>query len=283
MGGLGNQMFQYAFGKSMAIQQHTILKLDRTFLDDKSPKENFTFRDYELDIFDIVADFATTQEIRSYFHRPLFNRLFGLPNKKKVVKEHLLDQPFTVADLCEHMYFEGYWQKENYFLSQEEEIRKAFRFRSAPVGRNLELAQHIASTPSIAVHVRRGDYASNAVIQSVHGVLGPEYYRQAASIVESSVSNPHYFVFSDDSEWTKKNIQLGEKCTYIDHNTGKNSFEDMRLMSLCQHNIIANSSFSWWSAWLNTHKGKIVVAPSKWFHNLEEASRHSLPPSWIKI
>ncbi len=282
IGGLGNQMFQYSFGKSLSIQNNTELKLDRTFLDDKSPKENFTFRDFELDVFQLKPIFSTKTEINSFFVPSFFDKIRAIYTPKEVISEHILETPFSNTVSNKHLYFEGYWQNEFYFTKYSKEIREDFQFRHLPLGLNAELVKTIQNCNSISLHVRRGDYASNPVIQSVHGILGLDYYQKAILYLKDKIENPHYFVFSDDSDWCQSNLKIDFPTTYIDHNSGKNSFEDMRLMSLCKHNIIANSSFSWWGAWLNAHSEKIVIAPEKWFSN-SAMPTEIIPLNWIKL
>jgi hypothetical protein len=282
MGGLGNQMFQYAFGKSLAILNNTELKIDRTFLDDKSPRKNFTFRDFELDVFKLDAIFATSQEIKLRNNTNILQKLFPFYNHFQSFSEHLSQIPKLEPSAYSNVYIEGYWQNEDYFKLAKEVIQEDFRFKSSPTGKNKELAELILSKNAISVHVRRGDYAHNQVINSVHGLLTTTYYEHAASYIQDNIFEPHYFVFSDDIEWAKSNIQLRNNTTYINHNSGKNSFEDLRLMSLCKHNIIANSSFSWWGAWLNANPDKIVIAPEKWFAN-PSISTDIIPSNWIKL
>ena len=282
MGGLGNQMFQYAFGKSLSILNNTELKIDRTFLDDKSPRENFTFRDFELDVFKLDPVYATSQEIKLRNNANILQKLFPFYNRFQSFSEHLSQIPKLAPSAYSNVYLEGYWQNEDYFKHANKVIREEFQFKYSPTGKNKELTELILSKNAISVHVRRGDYAHNQVINSVHGLLTPTYYEHAASYIQGNIFDPHYFVFSDDIEWAKSNVQLGNNATYINHNSGKNSFEDLRLMSLCKHNIIANSSFSWWGAWLNTNPEKIVIAPEKWFSN-PSISTEIIPSNWIKL
>ncbi|HET9503946.1 MAG TPA: alpha-1,2-fucosyltransferase [Hymenobacter sp.] len=290
IGGLGNQMFQYAFGQSLAQECKIKVFFDTTELLNRAPKENFTYRDFELSIFEGEVPLASSDLLRLFTFQPksLSERIYyRLLRKLKQVRYYPEAQNFVyepaVWRTSPNTYFEGYWQSELYFQKHEQLIRQCFKFKTPLAGKNLQLAQQMEGENAIAIHVRRGDYANNQHINGVHGTCSPEYYQAAISIIASQVSNPVLYIFSDEPEWVAQNMQFGYPVTYVSHNTGKSSFEDMRLMSLCKHNIIANSSFSWWGAWLNTNKNKIVVAPKQWFATMPEYSINLIPLSWIQI
>jgi hypothetical protein len=168
-------------------------------------------------------------------------------------------------------------------MKHEAKIRKDFEFLEPAKDRNAEVLEQIRHSFSISIHVRRGDYVTLAAASEFHGLMGPDYYKAGAeAILRGKNETPSFFVFSDDPEWCKENIKLPGEITYIDWNTGKNSFEDMRLMSNCKHHVIANSSFSWWGAWLNPSKEKIVVAPKQWFNDTSNQT-DIVPESWIRL
>ena len=141
----------------------------------------------------------------------------------------------------------------------------------------------IDSSVSVSVHIRRGDYVTNRHTNAVHGVCPLSYYKKAMKFIEDRVAQPEYFVFSDDLDWVKGNLQTHSKVRFVDNNRESNSYNDMHLMSLCKHSIIANSSFSWWGAWLGGNKDKIVVAPSQWFRDRELDSSDHIPSSWYRM
>jgi hypothetical protein len=176
------------------------------------------------------------------------------------------------------LYMMGYWQSERYFLEQQKSIREDFRFRQAFAGFNAALAAEMSSSPSVSVHLRRGDYLSDQIMD----VCSLDYYRAAAKYIEESIGRPTYYVFSDDTDWVRSHVDFLPGATFIDHNKGLDSHKDMQLMSRCKHHIIANSSFSWWGAWLNPSPHKIVVAPSTWFRHGRDDSDH-VPSQWIRL
>lgn len=294
MGGLGNQMFQYAAAKSIALNNRTELLIDTSFLEDKSEKENFTYRDFELDVFqlkDIVIDkfqlqlFLNKVNVFDNLRLNRLNQIF-FNNKipiHKIIRENSLIQNRDIFNLISNnSLLEGYWQSESYFISHQNIIRDLFRFSKSIV--NTNLIAEITNNNSVSVHIRRGDYANNDVINSVHGLCTIEYYIEAFQMMSSKIANPIFYIFSDDMNWTKNTLHfLNQKynIVYIDQNN-MNPSDDMNLMSNCKHNIIANSSFSWWGAWLNKNSEKIVISPLVWTKN-NSSNPNLIPHSWIKI
>jgi hypothetical protein len=176
------------------------------------------------------------------------------------------------------LYLMGYWQSERYFLDQQKSIRRDFRYRQPLAGRNSVLAAEISARPSVSVHIRRGDYLSDQIMD----VCALDYYRAAAKFLEERIGCPAYYVFSDDTNWVLSHFDFLSCVTVIDHNKGLDSHHDMQLMNRCKHHIIANSSFSWWGAWLNPSTEKIVVAPRTWFRDGRDDS-DLVPSQWIRL
>jgi hypothetical protein len=176
----------------------------------------------------------------------------------------------------------GNWQSERYFAKVADAIRVDFSFNTSLVGRNAELAELIGGVTAISLHVRRGDIAANPASIAIHGLCSLDYYRRAIEFMTAKVTKPEFIIFSDDMAWVRENLQVDYPCHYVQHNMGLESFNDMRLMSLCHHHIIANSSFSWWGAWLNPRVNKIVVAPRRWFSANYDSS-DIIPSTWIKM
>ncbi len=178
---------------------------------------------------------------------------------------------------------EGYWQSYKYFEKFAGQIRAELTPSQPPQGANLLLAQTIAQKNSVSVHIRRGDYVSNLVASSVHGFVGLAYYELALERISREIDSPHFFVFSDDLPWARENLKFPCDVTFVDHNSGAAAYEDLRLMSLCKHHVMANSSFSWWAAWLGWAPGKKVFYPANWFssklHNVSSLN----PPAWIRV
>ncbi|PKL86491.1 MAG: alpha-1,2-fucosyltransferase [Ignavibacteriae bacterium HGW-Ignavibacteriae-1] len=296
MGGLGNQMFQWALGRTLALKNSSEFKIDVYFLIERQPRKNFTIRTYDLDIFNLNAEFATKNEIAKY-PIPMFGK-FGviLVHLKQMWRRRIntngynyliqtrFDYDEQIDNAPVNSYLEGYFQTERYFKPYEDIIRKDFEFRDQLSGKTFEMSQLIKEKQSVAVHIRRGDYVSNAKANKTHGVLGKEYYDKAMETIASKVESPHYFIFSDDNEWCRDNFAFGENMTIIEDDIKGNKFQfSLNLMSQCKHAIIANSSFSWWGAWLSTNPDKIVIGPQNWFRNPNLNTKDIMPESWLKI
>ena len=284
-GGIGNQMFQYAAGRRLAIKHKTVLKLDVNFLLDRTPRENFTYRTYELDIFNIQGDIASPSEINRFVpaNRNVF---YNIKRKLKLI--NVITEPHIhfhedVLSASDNSYLDGYWQSENYFKDIGDIIRSDFTLKPEMTNINQEFAKEISSCDSVSLHIRRGDYVSNPETNKFHGSCPLEYYQKAVVKIANCVKNPHFFIFSDDPDWAKKHLNLEYPIKFITHNGEGKNYEDLRLMSLCKHNIIANSSFSWWGAWLNENPDKIVIAPEKWFNDPSINTDDLIPDGWIRI
>ncbi len=292
MGGLGNQMFQYAAGKALAERLGVSLQLDRTFLDQRSENPGYTLRNFELDVFQISASTAEKsvvarmrKPLENSMHRKLSNMFPSLirnhvfsETQKKLIKEFEL--------LTDPVYMEGYWQTEKYFLSIADQLRsKVFIPVAAISSMNAELVKSIGSTSSVSMHVRRGDYVTNVQTNKYHGTCSVDYYQHSAKMIVEKTGADHFYVFSDEPEWVKANIVLPYATTYISHNIARESYWDIVLMQHCKHHIIANSSFSWWGAWLNESRSKIVIAPKTWFNDvyMNNQTENLIPTKWIRM
>ncbi|MFZ4582123.1 MAG: alpha-1,2-fucosyltransferase [Paludibacter sp.] len=290
-GGLGNQMFQYASAKALALRLNVELKLDISHLVDRTPKEGLTFRDYELNHFCIGDQIATEKELRKYipnlWHSPEYlKQLYKIKrfcSGLRLYREDVFFEYNKAFDtLKDNTYLYGYFQTQDYFLSAEAEIRTCFQMKQPVDILNQQLIEKINGCNSVSVHIRRGDYE-----QSVFELLNMEsYYLPALKLISNSVENPRFYIFTNDLEWTKNAFSaLDYNISILSHNTNENSYKDMILMSQCKHNICANSSFSWWGAWLNNAENKMVVAPKKWYASGRHAEiiRNLVPGNWIKL
>lgn len=280
IGGLGNQMFQYAAGRSLAMSRNCELKLDVSGFDNYSLHNG-----YELSLFNIEALIGSNDECSSLQRQStlykFFTKKLGLKGKSYFAEKNFsFDSEFF--NLNGSVYIDGYWQSYKYFESIQHQLRAELIPKSPLSGLNLLVSEKISEVSAVSLHIRRGDYVSNKVTNKFHGCLGVDYYDRAIELINNRVSDPYYFVFSDDISWAKDNLNLKNNVEFVNHNTGKNSYEDMRLMSLCQHHIIANSSFSWWGAWLNPNLDKIVIAPKQWFA-VERDTSDLIPSSWIRL
>jgi hypothetical protein len=187
---------------------------------------------------------------------------------------------FAVPD---NVYLEGYWQSENYFKTIENAIKSEFTLKEDPDPQNALLSEKILGSNSVSIHIRRGDYVHNPVTFDYHGVCSLEYYHSAIDTIAKKISNPHFYIFSDDSLWVKQNLGINYPHTYVTHNQGLKDYMDLWLMKLCRHHIIANSSFSWWGAWLCSNPGKIVIAPKQWFNNPDVNTDDLIPNTWLRL
>lgn len=271
-GGMGNQMFQYAYGRSLSLLNNSKLYLNVSKLN------SFSKRKYELHVFNINGILLPNSISR------IINFISYKVPQKYVIREKKLTRSNKFEDRKSSLaIIDGYWQSEKYFADVATEIKKEFTFKSKPDKKNKKMLDMISGSNSVSVHVRRGDYVNDAKTKSVHGVDLSSYYLNAVKHIKKNVSDPVYFVFSDDINWCKNNLNLDGEAHYVDHNRGNKSYEDLRLMSNCKHNIIANSSFSWWGAWLNSCKNRIVVAPSRWFVDEDRDIGDLIPLDWVKI
>lgn len=272
MGGLGNQMFQYAVARNLSLKHNVELKIDLSFLNNRNMGSNFVYRDYDLNLFNIKPDFEIDFSKRIvHSNQPHFHYSKSYIDS---ISNLLLEGNSVLLD--------GYWQSPFFFSEFEKQIRKDFEFINKvenETGEIKEMLNLIESTNSVMLNVRRTDYLNT----SFHGVMGLDYLNQSKEIIESKVENPHYFIFSDDVEWCRENIQF-ENMTLVDHRYKGEKFGFyLQLMSKCKHFIIPNSTFAWWAAWLNTDENKIVIAPKQWFTDNSINTTDLIPSNWIRI
>jgi len=278
LGGLGNQMFQYAFYRSLQNKGISVYADLSDF--DEYPLHN----GYELErIFNLkvkkpskfLLNLFRPNQTKWIFRK--LKRILNLKNTYRVEEnEFMFDASFFNNA---NKYYFGYWQNEEYFHDIAEKIKHDFKFPKIAATENQTVLQQIVDTESVAIHVRRGDYLKDPLFG---GICTLDYYEQAILSLNSKIKDAQFFVFSDDMAWCRQNLNL-KKATYIDWNKGNNSYIDMQLMSNCKHNIIANSSFSWWGAWLNNNNNKVIIAPKKWIANLTPNDCNICPKTWIKI
>lgn len=279
LGGLGNQMFQYAVGITLADRHGVDLSFDVTAFNHDN------LRRYELDVFNIRASIATSDDIAGFNRRVtgVQDGMLCIKSAPTVYQERSFAFDPQVLDLPPPVRLDGYWQSERYFSLNAKALRGDFTLRHPLSDVNKEMLARIHDCSSVSVHVRRGDYVSNPATNGFHGVLGVEYYRRAAACVSEQVERPHFFVFSDDQQWVTDNLDLGHPTTFVKINNPDQGYADMLLMSSCSHHIIANSSFSWWGAWLNASPQKVVVAPKRWFKVDSCDTRDLFPEGWIPL
>lgn len=265
-GGLGNQMFQYAIARAFAKENEKIV-LDLNFLKTYNvSSQTFTARNYELNVFPNL-NVKTNSYIPNLFYgknifKSLCIRMLQIQTIKQFENE-LVEIPLKYKSV----YLDGYFQSEYYFKSIRNSLLNDFRFPELDM-QNLTIQREILSNNhSVSLHIRRGDYAQLANVGGYHGILPLIYYTLAIDSLQSKIgSDIKVFVFTDDIEWVKNNFKYKNlEFTFVEGNTSSNSWKDMALMSMCRHHIIANSSFSWWGAWLSTRNG-YKYAPANWFN-----------------
>lgn len=287
IGGLGNQMFQYALGRALSITKGVPLRLDISDFESYQLHQGFELHR----VFYCEAPIASLGDLKSvlgWWGAPAIRRaianlkLSALCNGRLIIEPHYhyWEQIHSVPDIA---YLQGYWQSEKYFSEIAAILREDFKFRQPMSEINTQWANKITQCHSISLHIRRGDYASNPITHKVHGVCDLDYYYRAIEYITAQISDPVFFVFSDEVEWAKSNLKTTYPIYYVDSNTGQDSYNDMRLMSLCHHHIIANSTFSWWGAWLNNNPEKIVISPKKWFAASDKDDSDLIPKTWIRI
>lgn len=292
MGGLGNQMFQYATAKALALKNKVPLKVDTTLLDDKSqPHEIVTHRNLDLDVFQLKLNFASADEIAFFNGKKqktlpgkLVNKIHLMLNRKHLILEGERKFHPSVLALTPPKCLVGSWQSEKYFSMYEAEIRSDFRFKNSVLKESSGILEKILGQESVCVNVRRGDYLTSPLYSKRLGCLSEDYFFRGMRLMKEKVSKPHFFVFADYDAWAKDTFGHLPNVTIVGaEHTGDRFSNYFQLMSLCKHFIVANSSFSWWGAWLSGNPGKIVIAPKPWFRMQEFENADMLPDSWIKI
>lgn len=283
---LWNQMFQYAYIKALSQRNRINFKINI------NEYKNYPLHKYCLEYFKIKKSYSNVSEIPFYESMKSNNRYLNFILIKlrwickKINKNHYIEKQFNFDTYfldIKTWYIEWYFQTEKYFKDFEAEIRNDFTFALPPSEKNRTVWEDISSQNSVSLHIRRWDYITNPKANAFHGSCNLEYYKRAVKYVNTKIETPIFYIFSDDIHWVKENLVIENKAVYIDWNNADTNYEDMRLMSICKHNIIANSSFSWWGAWLNKNTEKIVIAPKKWFNSDTINTQDITPKTWIKI
>jgi hypothetical protein len=286
LGGIGNQMFQYAAGRSLSLYLNVELFQDLNDFDRYRHHNGFELhrvfglplRPAKFSHINSAIGLGSSPLARKILKRNLFRIFRG---NRFIVEPHFNFWP-EFFDVKSNSYLYGYWQSEKYFKQIESIIRDDFSFKQPLEGKNKLIENQISRGNAVSLHVRRGDYASDSKTRRVMNILDESYYLDAIAYITNKIQKPSFFIFSDDIDWVKKNITICHPKIYIEHNNDFNSYIDMQLMSLCKHHIIANSSFSWWGSWLNPSPKKIVIAPKVWFKN-NYNDNDLIPKSWIRI
>jgi hypothetical protein len=293
MGGLGNQMFQYAFGKHLALKNNTELKIDVSLLKDRSiPHEIATHRDYCLDIFNLEDySFATEREVWHFngnssagiFER-IARKIYVLIYSPRLVVQDKNYFSHDYLNLPDNTCIVGRWQSELFFYPCKDQIRKEFTFIENFNSKIIALSEEIKNCNSICIHFRRGDLITSPLYSKTLGCLNLDYYHRALSLLKEKIKNPFLYIFSDDIEWCKNNIMFDLPFKFVGNEyAGIKAGGHLYLMSCCKHFIISNSTFAWWGAWLSESNNKIVIAPKNWYKDITLKNDVLIPENWIKL
>lgn len=282
--GLGNQLFQYAIARHLSIRSDTALYVDLAYY--RQFYESDTPREFKLHHFDVDYNILNTSPLLyvSKATKLFPNRSFG-PFFKLVKEEGFAynPQPFETRALM--VTLDGFWQSERYFSGIGGLLRKELTVKKDLGPVYTAYRDQIAATPvSVSVHIRRGDYVHNTSFSQTFGFVGMEYYERAIVRIRERFPNSRFFVFTDDHPWVAEHFRIGDDAVFVQNEGADSDLADLMLMRTCRHHIIANSSFSWWGAWLNERPDKYVIAPAQWFRNKPELDTKDLiPASWVKL
>lgn len=283
-GGFGNQLFQYAAGLSLAEHHKVDVKVDVSLL---LKPDIVTGTTRKADIFNLASPplTATEEEVLSYYNLSRASKIIEKARpfyKRKVYKEksNVFDSNFFKAG--NDLLLKGNRQSEKYFKRFEDKIRHDFSLSESWIVPVKEFAENLKQQDSVAIHIRRGDYLTPIALEWL-GLLPTYYYSDAIKTIAKKVTNSRFYIFSDDIEWSKQHLHIEHEHEFVSGIITKNAMEDFYLMSNCKHNIIANSTFSWWAAWLNSNEDKIVIAPKKWYNQVKLDTSDLIPPEWIKL
>ncbi len=289
LGGLGNQLFEYAHARFLSLRLKQDLQFDISFFDRYHRKDV-----YRLDKFNTNIKIASDDEIyrikrkvrKPVILRRIYRKLGGSPYVNS--KYHFDNERIDSCDIetlkyYDDLYISGYFGNQKYFIEIEDVIRKAFTLKKTLNLDNKQVLSQIKKSNSVSIHIRRGDYVNN----NYFAEIPLNFYHKSVDYIERHYPQSTYFIFSDDLNWAKENLKLEQKTVFVDINNESTDYMELILMAACKHNIIANSTFSWWSGWLNNNPDKIVIAPQKWYNNKETQISYEngnlVPNNWIKL
>jgi len=282
-GGMANQLFQYAAGYALSLHHAAPLKLDISYFQEKNSD---TKRAFALDKFAIDYELASQEEIDQVFKFRFidyaWNKLVPIANKRFYGEKKLgFNERFF--ELPKSVYLRGYFQSDKYFLNCKRSLFEQYKIKTNNFPHLLPLAATLSNTNTVALHIRLGDYL-NPTLSGIMAPFNADYYKKAMEQIQKNISNPKFYIFSDQIQLAKDLLNLNEvDAIFVDESITKNAEEDFYLMQSCQHQIIANSTFSWWAAYLNENNHKIVIAPTKWYKDHFGDATHLYPDNWVVI
>lgn len=279
-GGLGNQLFQYAVARHLAIKNHDKLWLDASYF------TNYKLHSYSLGAFKIQANILSSQQLGTFLEQThLVKRIIAQLSSQptfQIIQERTHNFDSQILELQENLLLDGFWQSPKYFAAIQKTLRQDFQLALLQTGLDKQLAKKMTNPVSVSLHVRRGDYVTDPSA-SQHGTCDLKYYQSCINYMNACLIRPHFFIFSDDYEWSLKNFRFLKKVTFVHHNQADKNYNDLRLMSQCHHHIIANSTFSWWAAWLSEYSGQITLAPKKWYADPQIETDDLIPKNWKRL
>jgi hypothetical protein len=273
-GGLGNQMFQFAAGYSIAKKKKVDLHLDLSWFNRRDVHNGFELQNV-FNIFEKVHFLKNSISSGKFSIKKFLNKFY---TKYEIFDEPHFHYSSKILNISNQCFLRGYWQSESYFNEYIKDIKNIYKFNLILKDENLKLINDITNSKSVSLHIRRGDFLLKK--NKNHLVDLNKYYSISINRVSKNLDNPKFFIFSDDPNWVYKNFPIKSNYKIINCNKGTNSFLDMYLMSQCKTNIIANSSFSWWGAWLNNNENKIIFAPKNWFNDKSINTNSLYPNTW---
>jgi len=275
-GGLGNQLFQYAFGRLLSIKRNTSVKFDILSIDKRD-----IHRDFKLDRFNTKIELASLEEIKKSEYSFGFISKIWMWTKRKILRIYNIGYSEKIVNSREK-YYDGYWQSYKYLEPIRKELLREISLKESINKKYSEFISKINGSNSVSIHIRRGDYVNDPKTKKTHITFGLEYYEEAIKIIKDKIKDPVFFVFSDDISWVKENLKINYPIIFVSDPEIKD-YEELIIMSVCKHNIIANSSFSFWGAWLNQNQGKTVIAPKKWSNLYQKEYKNICPENWVRI
>ena len=281
-GGLGHQMFQYAFKKELNyLYPNYNIFLDTSYYDSRKIHQGYELKKV-FGIEDKIQKGLAEHDFLYKVQKKMANCAgTNLLTSKNIIMELKIGYyPKAMRNREEKTYYDGYWQSEKYFTNVSDSMRQEFEFSPFTEEKNIDLLKILQSEECVSIHVRRGDYLSASQYVQLSNT---SYYQDALQVMQQHNSNLQFIILSDDVEWCARYLSCGPNAIYVTWNKGEKSYRDMQIMSLCQHNIIANSSFSWWGAWLNKNPNKMVIAPKSFFKGVSAVEQKIVPDEWLTI
>jgi len=285
--GLGNQLFQYAIARNISLKKKIELKLDISFFSTQ------TLRNYQLDKFNIAENLASIQDLKRFTnlrskHSVRYKIQRNIDNllpkhKRKIFSESdLWIYEESLEKISNHTYIDGYWQNKKYLKDLHPIVLEELTLKNVDNNDYSHYLFLISKSNSVSIHIRRGDYLGDKNANEIFGVLSIDYYNRAIDHIKTQVENPLFFIFSDDLNWAEEQFKI--QATFVKIENGQKPYLELDLMSKCKHNIIANSSFSWWGAFLNRNSSKIVIMPKRWVLDENINAKINLKLSnWIQL